>query len=329
MTTQFIAARDVWSSVTQKVRQSRRTLAAIAYLGRGGGKMLPLRPGDTLVVDMSLGTVAHGATDPHEVAKFMEHEVVVCSRPGLHAKIVLTPQWLISGSMNASVNSRDVLAEAAILTNDKGARERARKTIEAWAVRPVTPQELKEAMKKYQPPKFPAAKVPRPRSNGAPLRRVGALWIEGSLVWTEEDDVSEADDRQFARAVKGRRRRTGFEFNRIGFGRPDRFTREAKPGEWVIQIVDGKVLPPARVVAVRTYRYGGKERTVVALEERESCRGVTWAQLKRGVKRATQRALGRQKVVLTGSTADAVLSLWSPSTGRPFLTKFNARSTRK
>jgi len=53
MITRFIAARDVWSAVTEKVRQSRRTLAAIAYLGRGGGKMLPLRRGDTLVVDMS------------------------------------------------------------------------------------------------------------------------------------------------------------------------------------------------------------------------------------------------------------------------------------
>lgn len=329
MTTRFIAARNVWSAVTQKVRQSRRTLAAIAYLGRGGRKMLPLRKGDTLVVDMSLGTVAHGATDPHEVAKLMKRGVVVCSRPGLHAKIVVTPRWLISGSMNASVNSRDVLAEAAILTSERGARELARKTIEGWAARPVTPRELKAAIEQYRPPKFPAARLPKPRTKGLPLRRVGALWIEGGLVWTKENDVSQADDRQFDKAVKGRRRRTGFEFSRIGLGYPDRFTREAKPGEWVIQVVEGQVLPPARVVAIRRYRYKGKERTVVALEDRESWRPVSWVQLKRGVKRVTRRPLTKRTSVFTGAASDAVLALWSPATGRPLLSRFNAGSTRR
>lgn len=325
MTTRFVAARDVWSTVTKVVRQSRRNLAAIA-LGRGGGKMLPLRKGDTLVVDMSKGTVAHGATDPHEVAKFIRRGVLVCSRQGLHAKFVVTTQWLVSGSMNASVNSRDVLTEAAILTNEKGARELARKTIESWAVRPVTPRELKAAIENYRPPRFPAAKLPRPRKKGAQAQRVGALWIESGLVWSDEDDQSQADDRQLDRAVKGRRRRTGFDFNRIGFGRPDRFTREAKPGEWVIQIVEDEVLPPGRVVATRTYRYKGKERTVVAIEERATWTAITKATLKRGVKRVAQRSWNNRKTVVTGPDADAIMSLWSPATGKPLLAKFNGKS---
>lgn len=327
MTTRFIAARDVWRVVTETVRQSKRTLAAIAYLGRGGGKMLPLRKGDTLVVDMSLGTVAHGATDPHEVAKLMRKGVLVCSRPGLHAKFVVTPHWLVSGSMNASVNSRDVLAEAAILTNEKGARELAWKTIESWAVRPVTPREMKAAIENYRPPKFPAAKMPKKK--GRRVQRVGALWLEGGLEWTDDDDISESDDRQFVRVVKGRRHRTGFEFSRIGLGAPDRFSRDAKPGEWVIQVVEGEVLPPARVVGSRRYRYKGRERAIVAVEDRESWELIKWAQFKRGVMHATGRPIGRRKSVFTGATADAILSLWSPATGRPLRRKFKTGSARK
>lgn len=325
MTTRFIAARDVWSSVTQKVRESRRTMAAIAYLGRGGAKLLPLRKGDTLVVDMSPGTVAHGATDPREVAKFIRKGVVVCSRPGLHAKFVVTSQWLVSGSMNASVNSRDVLAEAAILTNEKNARELALKTIESWAVRPVTPRELKAAIASYRPPKFPAARLPRKRREGAAPQRVGALWLEGGLEWQDDNEVSEADDRQFEKAVKGKRHRTGFEFTRVGLGRPDRFSRESRPGEWVIQVVDGEVLPPARVVAVRSYRFHGRTRTIVALEERAHWTSVSWAKFKRAARRHVGKKFVRQRAVFTAEVADTLMSLWSPKTGQPLTRRFSSR----
>jgi hypothetical protein len=94
--TTFLVGEDLWKVLPKLVRSSRRVYAAIAYLGQDGAKLLPLKRGDRLVVDMSIATVKAGGTCPHEVEKLIKRGVKVFTRSNLHAKIVIADKkfWL-------------------------------------------------------------------------------------------------------------------------------------------------------------------------------------------------------------------------------------------
>ena len=102
----------LWQTLTKRLKTDARA-AAVAYVGHGGAKILPLKKGDTLVVDMSLPTVRSGASDPREVEKFVDRGVDVFTRRYLHSKLVVGDRFAIAGSANVSIRSRDLLDEAA------------------------------------------------------------------------------------------------------------------------------------------------------------------------------------------------------------------------
>src|SRR5947209_16181750 len=89
--------------------RARAFSAAVAYFGRNGAKLLPLKNGDSIVVDMSLGAVRQGVTDPRAVRTLRRRGVAVFSRPSLHAKFVIAGRTLIASSANASRNSNEIL----------------------------------------------------------------------------------------------------------------------------------------------------------------------------------------------------------------------------
>ena len=62
--TTFLSNETFWETLTERVKAANYVDAAIAYFGQGGAKLLPLRAGDRLVVDMSPATVTAGSTDP-------------------------------------------------------------------------------------------------------------------------------------------------------------------------------------------------------------------------------------------------------------------------
>ena len=62
--TTFLSNETLWQKLSHCIKTSRHVDAAIAYFGQGGAKLLPLRRGDRLIVDMSPATVRAGGTDP-------------------------------------------------------------------------------------------------------------------------------------------------------------------------------------------------------------------------------------------------------------------------
>ena len=70
-TTTFLSNETLWEGVASEIKSRNDIDAAIAYIGQGGAKLLPLRKGHRLVVDMSLATVKAGSTDPREVEKLI------------------------------------------------------------------------------------------------------------------------------------------------------------------------------------------------------------------------------------------------------------------
>ncbi len=123
--TTFLSNETLWQNLSARIKAARHVDAAIAYFGQGGARLLPLRKGDRLIVDMSPAIVRAGGTDPREVEKLMLRGVKVFTRRNLHAKTVVSDNSVISGSANVSKHSQQVLDEAAILTNDQSAVRRA------------------------------------------------------------------------------------------------------------------------------------------------------------------------------------------------------------
>ena len=95
----------------------------MAYAGKDAHVVLPLSPGDEIVIDASRASLQAGATNPEGVAGWLGQGATVYSIEGLHAKVLrfalADSEVTVVGSGNASANSRDQLIEASILTHDK------------------------------------------------------------------------------------------------------------------------------------------------------------------------------------------------------------------
>jgi hypothetical protein len=176
----FLINENIWETIPKIVRASKHTDVVVAYLGTDGSKLLPLKKGDRLVVDMSISTVKAGATNPREIEKLIKRGVEVFSRRNLHAKIIVSDKEVLTGSANISKNSRDSLDEAAILTNDTLALQRAKNFINQICTEPVLPDYLKECINSYRPPRSNVihirteGKYP-PRAKHAKLRIVSLI----------------------------------------------------------------------------------------------------------------------------------------------------------
>jgi phosphatidylserine/phosphatidylglycerophosphate/cardiolipin synthase-like enzyme len=182
-TTRFVYNEVLWTELTTRIARSKRVHAAIAYLGKGGSRLVPLKKGNRLVVDMSLGAVRQGVTCPHEVRKFISRGVRVFSRGSLHAKFLIVDNTLIAGSANASRNSKEILDEAGIVTTDPAAVRRASEFFEQLCTEPVGNEYLKKCIAEYQSPSFkPAIEKASPRAKSSHRVVQAKLWFIGGLV---------------------------------------------------------------------------------------------------------------------------------------------------
>lgn len=321
---EFLRGRAVWLKLRPLVANGSRTRAAISYFAKDGARLLPLKTGDRLVVDMSLGAVRQGVTDPREIKKLIDGGVDVFSRSHLHAKFVVTDGWLMTGSMNVSHNSVEVLDEAAPVTNEPGAVAAARRTIAQWSGEPVFPHQLEQAIEEYRPPTFKAIKAVRRSSTRRGNR--ARLWIVAGLhfagVPEAEQNRAEVAERKAGKAIR-RRRATQLSF--IQFGQPNTLTRSLRAEDWIIPIVNGRVDSPARVAGVTSYSRGsGKRRWLIVTEEHDS-QLRSWTAFKRAAKRSAGLQLDRRRTLPIADqvTADHLRQCWSWKTGKPLARFFN------
>ncbi|MBI2392252.1 MAG: hypothetical protein HYV09_21875 [Deltaproteobacteria bacterium] len=153
MATRFIFNNALWDELAARVPR-HHVRAAVAYLGTGASRLLPLKKGDQLVIDMSLRAVRSGVTDPREVRTFLRRGVEVFSRATLHTKFFVLGNTVIAGSSNISRHAKDVLDEAAVLTDDGATVRRAISIFEELCTEPVRKEYLAKCLKEYRPPKF-------------------------------------------------------------------------------------------------------------------------------------------------------------------------------
>jgi hypothetical protein len=182
LTSRFIANAQLWDAIREHVTKAKSVRAAVAYFGRNGAKFLPLKRGDTIVVDVRLGAVRQGVTDPHALRTLMLRGVKVFSRSSLHAKFIIADRTLIASSANVSRNSNESLDEAGIMTNDPAALQRATDFFEKLCAEPIGKEYLAKCIAEYRPPRFKAAVEKRPRRSRSQRVSEAKVWFVGGLV---------------------------------------------------------------------------------------------------------------------------------------------------
>lgn len=316
MVTRFLFNTDLWSELAARLRKTKSARVAVAYMGTGGSRLLPLRKGHRLIVDMSLATVRAGTTNPSEVKKLMARGVQVFSRASLHAKFFVFDSAVIAGSSNISRHARDQRDEAALITDDSAAIARASRTFDALCTEPVRSEYLRRCIKEYRPPRFTGWALKDARRARVEQAK---LWIVAGLVYrgVPADEETRAE-RVVKRARQGLTDAVRFEVDHVNYARPQRFFKSLRKGDWIIECIrDGAgfdVYPPARFLGIDSYpRAHGKSRYLLLMEQPVDPKVVRWPQLRRsaaGKLDAINRAKPRTIPVRKNEDADAILRLW-------------------
>jgi hypothetical protein len=319
-TTTFLSNTTLWEALSAHVRDARHVDAAIAYVGKGGAKLLPLKRGSRLVVDMSPATVLAGGTDPREIEKLIRRGVHVFSRRNLHAKLVVADNTVISGSANVSRNSQQTLDEAAIRTNDRSVARRAEEFIDRLCTEPVRPEYLAECKRIYKPPRFLGQGAGEKNS---PKRATHAkLWI----VNLREAYVPDSEDQRYARgevkAAKLIKDRVRSKTDSFHWPHKPRMADQLEFGDWVVQVITYhdksiSVHPPGQLRFTDTYSRGpgkAKERWVFHIEVPKRGEKMTWQQFSRSARALGMAARAKPRTARVGdvAVADGLLSLWTP-----------------
>jgi len=268
MSTVFIT-QDIWPQLTKAVRGSRQPCSvAVAYFGKGAGKLLPLAKGSRLVVDASERSVASGQTCPADLSKLVKRGVKVYTVPNLHAKVFVLGRAAYIGSANVSNRSASQLVEAVIRTTDASAMRAARKFVVDHCLHELTPTVLTRLAKLYRPPLVPGGKrvkkAVKQTSRRPTLPRL--LLAQTHLEeWSERETA--IHDVGLPVAKKRREHLRKYFLDVICITGECNYQR----GDVIIQVTTegrGKefVSPPGNVLHVRSGREGNSKRTIVYIE---------------------------------------------------------------
>lgn len=191
MSTQFLT-EGVWSEITKSVKASTlRAHVAVAYLGKGGSKQLPLKRGSALVVNACEAVVKSGQTDPSELLKLQRRGVRVFSIANLHAKVFVLGRVAYIGSTNVSKVSANHLLESAVRITDPEVIRSVRKFVKGLSLNELGPQQLKALKKIYHPPKFVRGMLRNPQKRKAVPPNIPRLFV-AQLERRDRDEELEA-----------------------------------------------------------------------------------------------------------------------------------------
>lgn len=244
VSTEFLGA-NVWTALTAEARRFQgKSFVAVAYLGRGAARRLPLKRGSILVVDASESAVKSGQTSPAELIKFRKRGVRVFNMPNLHAKVFVFGGVAFVGSTNVSDNSDHVFAEASIRSRQASVVSGARQFVRALALNEIGPEKLKSLSLLYDS---------RKKSAGGGKRRIKRDGQSFYIVRLSEGEEPLEDVKAIEKGVKkAKEMMTSNETHRdMYFWNSSKLASRYKPGDSILPVFcdsKNKVLyiePPA------------------------------------------------------------------------------------
>jgi len=320
--TRFVCNDSLWHEIQNRAKSAKQVRAAVAFIGVGGADLLPLKKGDSLVVNLGWQTVKQGLTAPREIQRLIRRGVHVFTRSTLHAKFFIFDRALIVGSTNVSRNSQNVLDEAGALTTDLQAIRRARGFFDKLCSEPVRPEYLKKCLASYTPPRFEGdgSQIPAKRQ-----KRVieAKLWFISGLQYI---DTPAADAERIATIEEEAQQclsdpdRT--EVNWIHYARKPKFLDYLRFGDWIIECVRDSdkiahVHAPAQVLGVKRYtRSIGRSAYLLTSEASRNSESILFSKFRRRVRRLApffDQERPRTRPIEDIELADRMLRLWTPS----------------
>jgi hypothetical protein len=305
-----------WERIQSLVeKQPGRCHVAVAYFGAGASKLLPLRTGSVLVVDMSERAVKSGQTKPSEISRLLRWGVEVHSVENLHAKVFVIGSRALVGSTNVSSTSANGLVEALLETNAREPVRESRRFVRELEGEVISLEYARQMQRFYKPPRFGKGKPKRElKHTHQPVH--SPLWIVPTWPFTPDtEDEAQAEEGR----LKARRRKLhprASNLDEFYWHGPDLVGR-LDERDLVIQVTEeaGRhvIFPQARVLHIQEYRKGRSRHGVVYTEipkrlRRKSVQSVV-KRLGRGAR--FLGSLQRPQILRDRGFAHRLLNLWS------------------
>jgi len=307
-----LLTQNIWKEITKAAKKSKKkSFVAVAYFGKDGAKMLPLKKGSKLVVDASEGNIKAGQTDPGELLQLYNRGVKIYSYPSLHAKTYVIGSKMFLGSSNVSHGSAEQLQEAVVLTSERSLIESATKFICDLCSMELGDEQLTQLTKLYRPPKFHGGK--RIQSTRKP-KKVNPNTVSARVVRLEPARYEEGHEL----ALKEGR----MEANKRRINKSRHFTEEFnwegnskfKRGEIIIQILDDgrdeMVLPPSIVIFSRSWQSKSGKTNNFVFVERLDKRGKNIRRVKQFLNKEEKKAITRNGFK-SQALSSKLISLWN------------------
>jgi hypothetical protein len=251
-----------WQMITRLARKAISVRVAVAYFGQGASRLLPLKTGSVLVVDLSKAAVRSGQTCPQEIIKLLRRGVEVHSCSNLHAKVFVFGRRALVGSANVSRNSEQGLVEAVVETTDPKVVRSCRAFVDSLRGEHIDLDYARRLSRIYRPPRFAKA-------GDSPTPRHPPFWAVPleTMEWEAQDKaIFKRSEPVAEKRLKDqdRFRLDSYLWTGAGFRRPLRV------GELVLQVLKeaaGKtvIYPAARAILIRRYEAEGEKRMMVFL----------------------------------------------------------------
>lgn len=309
---------NLWPTITRLAKKAKRKHVAVAYLGTGATRLLPLRKDDVLVIDMSTDAVKSGQTNPYEAEKYVKKGVKVYTCSNLHAKIYVFDATLLIGSANVSQHSKNNLIEAGLMCRDKAVLTQALGLIRSLQAEPATPKYIELCRKLYEPPR-PWRDTKKKRKHfPTPLHsRLWLLSISPVDLSEEEEALCHDGEERASKKIKDTRK---FDLSSIRWTGKSGISRCIKEGDLVVQIWNDKkkrkVYPPSRVVQLTHFQSFDERKSpmmFIHIEEPSHPSLMSWPAFKEKVEKAGVGNIGRnpQREIRSVQAVHTILGLWS------------------
>lgn len=251
-----------WQTITRTARKATSAKVAVAYFGQEGSRLLPLKAGSVLVIDLSQKAVRSGQTCPQEIIKLLNKGVEVHSCSNLHAKMFVFGRRVMIGSANVSNHSKHGLIEAVVETTDAETVRACKAFVDSLRGEHVDLEYAEKMAKIYNPPKL---------GSGARTKHPGhpSFWLV-PLEEAEWDDDDRAVFKQNERIAKGKLQDKGHFFLDHYIWTGGGFRTQLKVGELILQVVKERsgttmLTPPSRAILIRRYGAPAEKKLMVFL----------------------------------------------------------------
>jgi hypothetical protein len=318
--TTILVDDELWITLKRLAGIKRRGAAVVAVPYCSDGT-LALKKGDTLIVDLSPGTLKSGLTNPAVLENYRKAGVDLYRSFALHAKVFVFPQEAMVGSANMSESSMTRLREAAVLVSDPVTVKEIRTAAWGFADATISAADIRDANKLYRHPRGGPRLPARPSKQdpaGPPPTAADRLWLlgVGHGGWAAPDFAEyERHRRQVARKAG---KASGAKVGVILWPRVE--AARLREDDLIIEVTYSKdnrphhALCPERVVEISPVPHQGRGEVNSLIYVRTSAgsRTLPWVDLQGAARSVGGRLSDPKKFrqVKTPAVRGAIVSLW-------------------